>query len=309
MTIRNRISQISSMDKHNLSYLGKKLFLRKTWSLWETLGFHITPNHYYEPIPDNKKIKSKIWEVESDLTGIKLNPDDFIKLLDDFSLFKDEYDDPENKVSLRHIPENLNFGPVDIEAYYSMIRHMKPENIIEIGSGESTFIASFALEMNKINDGVEGNLTSIEPYPSPSLKTSFPGHNFIKKEVQDVDLSLFKSLKRNDILFIDSSHSLKIGGDVQYEYLEILPILNSGVLIHIHDIFMPSEYLKSWVIDSKRFFTEQYILQAFLAFNNEFEIIFPGSYMHTHYPDLLEKTFDSYKHEVEWPSNFWMRRK
>ena len=64
-------------------------------------------------------------------------------------------------------------------------------------------------------------------------------------------------------IFIDSSHVLKMGGDVQYEYLEILPRLKSGVLIHVHDIFMPSEYLKSWVLDSKRFFTEQYILQAF----------------------------------------------
>ena len=72
---------------------------------------------------------------------------------------------------------------------------------------------------------------------------------------------------------------------------------------------MPSEYLRSWVLDSKRFFTEQYLLQAFLAFNSEFEIIFPGSYMHTHYPELLEKSFDGYDHKVNWPSDFWMKRK
>ncbi len=309
MTIRDKIGQISGMDRHTLFYLGKKWFLGKTWSLWERLGFHITPNHYYEPIPDNRKIKERLWEVESDLPGLKLNPQISIELLSDFSMYKKEYDDPKNKQTLRYRSDNLNYGPVDIEVYYCMIRHMKPGKIIEIGSGESTFIASFALEKNKIEDAITSNLTSIEPYPSPELKKSFPGHDFIKKEVQDVDLSLFESLKKNDILFIDSSHSLKIGGDVQYEYLEILPRLNSGVLIHIHDIFMPSEYPKSWVLDTKRFFTEQYILQAFLTFNNEFEIIFPGSYMHIHYPKLLEKAFDSYKHELEWPSNFWMRKK
>lgn len=307
MLLSEALSRFSSVDKDTLLYLGKKRFLCKTWPLWEHLGVHITPNHYYEPIPSNRMIKEELWEVESELPGLKLNPNIFIELLNNFSLYKDEYDDPKNKERLRHISGNLNYGPVDIETYYCMIRYMKPEKIIEIGSGESTFIASFALENNKIKDNIGGNLTSIEPYPSPSLKKSFPGHDFIKNEVQDVDLSLFKSLKKNDILFIDSSHSLKIGGDVQYEYLEILPRLKSGVLIHIHDIFMPSEYLKSWV-DSKRFFNEQYLLQAFLAFNNDFEIIFPGSYMHTHYPELLEEAFDSYNHNVEWPSNFWMRK-
>ena len=309
MSFDKAISRFLSVNKDTLFYLGKKRFLSKTWPVWEHLGVHITPNHYYEPIPDNRKISEHLWEIESELPGIKFNPDNFIELLNKFQLYKDEYDDPENKERLRHIPENLNYGPVDIETYYCMIRHVKPEKIIEIGSGESTFIASFALEKNKIEDNTKGHLTSIEPYPSPSLKKSFPGHDFIKKEVQDVDLSLFSGLKENDILFIDSSHSLKIGGDVQYEYLEILPRLNSGVLIHIHDIFMPSEYLKSWVLNNKRFFTEQYILQAFLAFNNDFEIIFPGSYMHTHHPQLLEETFNSYKHELDWPSNFWMKKK
>jgi hypothetical protein len=309
MTIRSNINLILSMDRHTLSYLSKKWFLAKTWGFWERLGFHITPNHYYEPIPDNRKIRESVWEVESDLPGIKLDPEIIIGFLDSFSLYKDEYDDPKNKESLRYGLTNRNFGPVDIEALYCMIRHMKPEKIVEIGSGESTFISSFALEKNKIEDGIVGDLTSIEPYPSKELKKSFPGHDFIKKEVQDVDLSLFESLNENDILFIDSSHILQIGGDVQYEYLEILPRLKSGVIIHIHDIFMPSEYLKSWVLGSKRFFTEQYILQAFLAFNNEFEIIFPGSYMHTHYPELLEKAFDGYNHKIHWPGNFWMRRK
>jgi hypothetical protein len=309
MTIRDKINLISSMDRHTLSYLSKKWFLGKTWGLWERLGFHITPNHYYEPIPDNRRIRETVWSEESNLPGLELNPQKIIELLNDFSLYKNEYDNPKNKKTLRYGPNNRNYGPVDIEAYYCMIRHAKPDKIIEIGSGESTFIASFALEKNKTADGIGGNLTSIEPYPSPELKKSFPGHDFIKKEVQDVELSLFESLNKNDILFIDSSHVLKIGGDVQYEYLEILPRLKSGVLIHVHDIFMPSEYLKSWVLDSKRFFTEQYLLQAFLAFNNEFEIIFPGSYMHKHYPELLEKTFDEYDHTINWPSNFWMKRK
>jgi hypothetical protein len=99
-------------------------------------------------------------------------------------------------------------------------------------------------------------------------------------KVQNVSLSEFNKLEKNDILLIDSSHVLKIGSDVQYEYLEILPRLKKGVIVHVHDIFSPSEYPREWVLEDYRFWNEQYLLCAFLSFNSAFEVLWAGSYMH-----------------------------
>jgi hypothetical protein len=141
------------------------------------------------------------------------------------------------------------------------------------------------------------------------LRAGYPGlSRLIEKKVQDVPISEFTRLHENDILFIDSSHVITIGGDVQYEYLEIIPRLEKGVLIHVHDVFFPAEYPKEWVMEKLRFWNEQYILQAFLAFNESFKILFAGSFMHLNYPEKLEKVFAAYNHNVDWPHSLWMRR-
>jgi hypothetical protein len=122
-------------------------------------------------------------------------------------------------------------------------------------------------------------------------------------------------LKENDILFIDPSHVLKIGNDVQYEYLEILPRLNKGVIVHVHDIFIPCNYPKKWVLEKHRFWNEQYLFQAFLAFNNAFEVLWGGSYMHLRHPDKLEEAFNSYNRKTIWSghvlgaTSFYLRKK
>jgi len=111
----------------------------------------------------------------------------------------------------------------------------------------------------------------------------------------------------NDILFIDSSHVLKIGSDVQYEYLEILPRLAPGVLVHLHDIFLPMEYPKNWILTDHYFWNEQYLLQAFLIHNVAMKVLWAGSYMHLQYPAILEQTFSSYNRGKRWPGSFWMQ--
>jgi len=148
----------------------------------------------------------------------------------------------------------------------------------------------------------------------------------IEKPVQEVELSLFENLNANDILFIDSSHVVKIGNDVIFEYSEILPRLKSGVLIQIHDIFLPDDYPKQWVVNEHKFWAEQYLLQSFLTYNSEFEIIWTSSFYSLKYKDKLEKAIPSWKNshsklpqihqgtlsrdgENVWPVSLWMRRK
>lgn len=287
--------------------------IKKSFPICQRIGFHITPNHYYEPIPDTRALEDELWSNNSDLVGIDMREESQINLLYQFhSKFKGEYERfPRNKTSIPHqyYVNNGGFESVDGEILYCMIRQFKPKKIIEIGSGNSTYLAAQAVLKNKEEDGIECELIAIEPYPNDVLNIGFSAlSELIPEEVQNIPLSKFSELTENDILFIDSSHVLKIGNDVQYEYLKILPNLNKGVIVHIHDIFLPSEYKKEWILREHIFWTEQYLLQAFLTYNSDFEVLWGGSYMHLRHPDRLENVFSSYNRENRWPGSFWIRR-
>ena len=151
-----------------------------------------------------------------------------------------------------------------------MVRHFQPRRIIEVGSGFSSLVFGQAAAKNK-----SSALICIDPFPHEFRKSNgIPAlQSLIEKKVQDVDLEFFSQLESGDILFIDSSHTVKIGGDVNYLFLEVLPRLKAGVIVHVHDIFFPFEYRRDWVLEEFRFWTEQYLLQAFLIFNSEFEVL------------------------------------
>jgi predicted O-methyltransferase YrrM len=282
--------------------------------LFQRAGFHVTRNHFDSPIPDTIQLKDDLWLKRSELVGIAINEQKQTETLAKFKRqFKNEYDTiPRNKTASPHTYyfNNGAFGPVDGEMLYCMILDLKPQRVIEIGAGNSTFLSAQAILVNKEeNEHYKCDLVAIEPNPSSALKAGFPGLSaLISKKVQDVPISEFLKLKKNDILFIDSSHVLKVGSDVQYEYMELLPRLNKGVVIHIHDIFWPREYKKEWVKRNHWFWNEQYLLQSFLAFNDSFEILWIGSLMHLTYTNLLEKAFSSYKSDTDWPSSLWMRK-
>lgn len=291
-----------------------RILIKKTFNFWQFLGFHITLNYYNEPIPDTRLLNKKIWETPSDLIGIDMHEVEQIELLVLFQKrFRDEYElFPISKTNNPHeyFVTNSGFCSVDGIILYCMIRYFKPKNIIEIGSGYSTYLAAQAILKNKETDfDYECKFTAIEPYPNNILKAGFPGLSELKiKKAEDIPLSEFGELKENDILFIDSSHVLKIGSDVQYELLGILPRLNAGVIIHFHDIFLPSEYLKDWVMTDHRFWNEQYLLHAFLLYNNSFKILWGCAFMDLMHSDKLKDAFSSYDPIKTKPGSFWIQR-
>lgn len=292
-----------------------RLFIKWSFPIWQKIGIHVTANHFYEPIPDTRTLKDDLWSNNSDLVGININEESQTNLLSEFrSMFKEEYEafplnKNEVKVPFQYYINNSVFESVDGEILYSMIRLFKPKRIFEIGSGNSTYLSAQAILKNKEEKGHECELIAFEPYPNEVLKAGFPGlSKLIASKIQDIPLSEFNKLEENDILFIDSSHVLKIGSDVKYEYLEILPRLNKGVIVHVHDIFLPAEYRKESILNNHIFWTEQYLLQAFLAFNDSFEILWAGSYMHIKYSAKLEAAFSSYKRNERWPGSFWMKK-
>ena len=133
--------------------------------------------------------------------------------------------------------------------------------------------------------------------------------NLIKEKVEMLDLDRFKELKENDILFIDSSHVIRPQGDVLFEFQRILPNLNPGVFIHFHDIFTPRDYLNEWIYKERLLWNEQYLLEAFLAFNNKFEIIGSLNYLkHNHWRLLSSKCPVLSQDPQREPGSFWIRK-
>lgn len=200
---------------------------------------------------------------------------------------------------------NPNFGPGDADLYYLLIRNVKPSRIIEIGSGYSSLIALQALNRN-IAEGSEGKLICIDPFAT-IVPYNTAGIQFIRKPVEELDLSVFKDLQAGDILFIDSSHIIRPGNDVLFIYQQILPALAKGVLIHIHDIFTPRHYRQDWFNGLFRFWNEQYLLEVFLYQNTAFRIRFSLNYLAKDHPAEVSKILLHLKVGDE-PSSFWIEK-
>ncbi len=289
-------------------------FINISFPLWQRIGIHVTPNHFYQPIPDTRTLPENLWSNFSRLDGIDINEVEQLKILKAFSdKYKIEYKDiPENKTSVpyRYYTNNGLFELVDGRILYGMVRYYKPSKIIEIGSGNSTCLSAQAILKNKEeNSSYDCELVAIEPYPNEILKNGFPGlTKLVQSTVQKIPVGEFQCLNENDILFIDSSHVLKIGSDVQYEFFEILPALKKGVIIHVHDIFLPSEYPKGWVLRDHVFVNEQYMFQAFLTYNEHFRVLWAGHYMRMKHHDKLKEAFGRYETDERWPASFWIQK-
>ena len=289
-----------------------KRALDLTFPLWERLGLHVRPVHFYEPVPDTRRLGPEIWARRTEMVGIDLKPKQQLDLLRELAhRYRSEYDAFPRLATgrpLEYHVDNRSFESVDGEILYAMIRRLKPERMIEIGSGFSTLVAAQALLRNEADGASPCDYVVCDPYAGEKIRRGVPGvTRLIHAPVQEVPIAAFEALGENDILFIDSSHVLRIGSDVQYEYLEILPRLHPGVHVHIHDIFLPAEYPEAWVRREHRFWTEQYLLQAFLCYNRAFEVVWAGSYMHLKHPDELRAAFASYG-PGRHPGSFWIRR-
>src|SRR5205823_145096 len=142
----------------------------------------------------------------------------------------------------------------------------------------------------------------------PNFRSAFPGlARHITSQVQNIPLAEFQSLAANDILFIDSSHVSKLGSDVNFLFFNVLPSLPPGVIVHIHDIFLPGEFPRQWIQDELRFWNEQYLLRAFLTFNREFEVLLSNAFLAERHPRLARSTFPTAAFLVG--GSFWMRRR
>jgi hypothetical protein len=309
MSGRGAIVNLRSKYDSGLSRLSKALF-----PTLQRLGIHVVHNDFHGPIPDTRQLPASLWEKRSELVGIDMNEVAQLDFLNRISaLYRSEYESfplERGDDATGYFVNNGYFESVDGEVYYCLIREHKPRCIVEVGAGHSTTLAAKAIAANKVDDpNSVCALTAIDPSPT-RLPHAGLGElsELIECDVQQLDPSWFTKLDSGDILFIDSSHVLKIGNDVWFEYLEVIPRLNPGVLVHAHDIFLPAHYRRETVVRDRWFWNEQYLLQAFLSFNEQFEVLWGGSWMHLNHPQALENAFPSYSRRSRWPGSLWFRR-
>lgn len=264
--------------------------------------------HYYEPFFDPSDFRY-CQEEDRELPGVDLRVEHQLSLLDKLNYQSELQSFPLLSNGRREFYYyNDFFAPGDAEFLYVMIRDLRPKRIIEVGSGNSTLMILNALNANgKDNPEYRCELTCIEPYESHWLEER--GISVMRKRVEEIDTVFFSTLESGDILFIDSSHVIKPQGDILYLYLQILPLLRSGVFVHIHDIFTPRDYLNHWMVDKLQLWNEQYLLESFLSMNKDFTVIAALNYLKHHHferlaavcPILANKTASE-------PGSFWVQR-
>lgn len=197
---------------------------------------------------------------------------------------------------------NDYFTSPDAEVAYALVRLLQPKRIVEIGSGNSTYLFREAITDGSLNT----KLVSIDP--SPRREVQSVADQVIRQRLEDIPFSdLQDVLQPNDIVFIDSSHEIRPGNDVVNLFLRVVPELRSGVVIHVHDIFLPFEYPREWIIENTLNvnWAEQYLVQAMLLGSDQFEVLWPGHFLQRTLPNFNDH-FGSYP--VGIAKSLWLRK-
>lgn len=267
----------------------------------ERVGLHITPVHYYSPIPDTGELKRtrKKWYIPSKMPGVCINPPSQEKLLLELLPFLSWLPDGEKQFG-------QGYGFIESIVLHAFIHRFRPSRVIEIGGGDSTAVSLCALRENR-----HGVMTCVEPYPTNALRALLAeSGELIESRVENLPVQFFDKLGTDDILFIDSSHYARLGGDVPYLYLEVLPRLRSGVIVHVHDIYFPYPCPRpeEFIFEQHAFWSEQFLLQALLCENENFETMLCLSGIHYLDPELLRRYVPCYDPALNCPSSIWIRR-
>ena len=273
--------------------------------------FDAVRHDYYSPLPDLASLPPDIWTRRSSLPGGGFDLESAACFLEQqLAAYVAELDPPHQRVAEPGVfyLDNLNYERVDAELLYAVVRHFKPKRIIELGSGFSTLLIGLACERNRA-EGHACSYAAYDPYPRPAILGEHPPglDRLVLTAATAVSLETFAELGPHDLLFVDTTHTVKLGSDVNYLVLEVLPRLVPGVVVHFHDIFLPYEYPRVWFEESGYYWAEQYLLQAFLAFNHDFRVLIPAHALARELPERVRGVIPSFVPGVS-PAAFWMVR-
>jgi predicted O-methyltransferase YrrM len=293
MSLRSYLSRLSYFQAHRML---------KRW-LPHPLG------HFYSPVGDVDALaaqRAHLWPADADCPGIDFEHDAQSRLLRDvFPALLADFDYPAHAHDAPRIYtlQNSQFSEPDARALFALLRHWRPRRMVEVGSGYSTLLAA---DVNRRFLDCAMHLTAIEPHPRDFLH-GLEGLAALRVErVQDTPEPIFAGLARGDVLFIDSSHVLKTGSDLVHLLTRVLPQLAGGVRIHLHDVFLPDDYPPAWVIDENRSWNEQYALQALLAGNPRYRVLYGTQYALTRLPGDAAAAFGEFAGRSHVGGSFWI---
>jgi hypothetical protein len=247
------------------------------------------PGHYYSPLPSLQDVRNhedRIFSTPDSLPGIDLNRDEQLRLFDDLKEYYHEVPFTEHRGEHLYYYDNGFYSYSDAIVLFCMMRHLRPQRIIEVGSG---FSSRAMIDTNKLFFRGMIRHTIIDPYPDKSAGMDSANVTLLQERLQDADTALFSELGPNDILFVDSTHVAKIDSDVNALFFRILPALQPGVCIHFHDIMYPFEYPREWVYGGIAW-NEAYFLRAFLQNNDHFRIIFFSTFLEHFYEEKFRSS-------------------
>ena len=280
-------------------------------------GFLPLPVHFYSPVPDIADLEARrVWDARSPLAGVDFREEAQEALVASLGAeFGEECRWPlgatGNPADFHLDNPSFSFGCA--ASTHCLLRRFRPATVIEIGSGNSSRVIAAAIRRNREAGHGRGRHVVVDPYADAVLSGgAFPDTEVVAQRVELLPPAFFDRLGEGDVLFIDSGHAVRIGGDVNFLFLEVLPRLAPGVVVHVHDIAIPYEYPKAYATREtfRQFWTEQYLLQAFLCFNREFEVLLAMNWLMTDRSDAFRRAFPGYDPAVHpfHSGSFWMRR-
>ena len=274
----------------------------------QRMGYHFQVNDFYSPLNDLNFLRNNedLWKDQEIPREIDWNKEAQLQIARNVGTFVDE---------LRDIPEFPTLNPLgfgwannfwnnaDALVQYGLLRARPPKRVVEIGCGWSSLLLSRAIRVN----GVDCQVNLVEPYPNREIFAALPKH-WVHHEciLQRAKFNIFEELEEGDICFYDGSHCVKTGSDVAWFFFDVLPTLAPGVLIHLHDIFLPDSYPEAWIFERGQTWNEQELLRAFLMYNKQFEILIANRYLWREEPELLDSLYK--KVQPAHGCSFWMKK-
>ncbi len=276
-------------------------------------GWDVTRTHFYSPTPDLRELPETLWTQDKRIDNLGWDADAMLAWATEHTkAFGAELTWPAQAPAgepTAYYHENFAYRPGDAEPCYLMMRSLRPKRVIELGSGMSSKLIASALERNRA-EGHAVRYDIFDLYPEDHIgKKHVKGVDELHKTaVQALPLETFDALEAGDVLFIDTSHVLRVGSDVEYEYSQILPRLKPGVIVHIHDIFLPLEYPKAWIFENNWCWNEQYLVQAILANGGSYEPLYAAAFMWRENGADLAKLWPHFDPKTCLPAGLWLRK-